>query len=124
MYNKDFKIEFYQKDNGDIPALVFIDSLPDKFKVKIARAIDTLKEYGYEASKQLSKKIDDHIFELRIAFNSNYARILYFYHKDRVIVITSGFIKKTNKTPRNEILIAEHYRNNWLRRYENEKEKN
>jgi phage-related protein len=34
--------------------------------------------------------------------------------------MTNGFVKKTEKTPRREIRLAKKYRDDYLRRFENE----
>lgn len=72
----------------------------------------------------LSKKVDDYIYELRIVQGNNYSRVLYFFYINKTIVITNGFIKKSNKLPRNEIKKANSYRNEWIRMAKNEKDKN
>ena len=48
------------------------------------------------------------IRELRIVFGSNQYRLLYFFF-GKIIVITHGFIKKTDAVPVNEIKTAERY---------------
>ena len=53
--------------------------------------------------------------ELRIRQSSNIARILFFYDGNK-IVLTNGFIKKSNKTPRNEIIKAIKYRKYYFER--------
>lgn len=35
------------------------------------------------------------------------------------IIVTNGFVKKTQKTPPNEIKIAKKRRDDWIRRHEN-----
>ena len=47
----------------------------------------------------LAKHLDDGIFELRTVQGNNITRILYFFVVGKTIVLTNGFIKKTQKTP-------------------------
>jgi phage-related protein len=42
-------------------------------------------------------------------------RVLFFYQPGMLIVITSGFQKKTQETPRGEIARAERLRKLWLK---------
>ena len=56
------------------------------------------------------------IFELRAKVGSDISRVLYFFVVGKKIVITNGFIKKTQKTPNNEIELAKKYRNEFLNR--------
>ena len=55
---------------------------------------------------------------LRAKSGSNISRILYFFVVGRRIVLTNGFIKKSQKTPRNEIEKAKRYRADYLSRME------
>jgi phage-related protein len=50
------------------------------------------------------------IFELRVKQFDRIFRILYFYQPGMLIVITSGFQKKTEQTPPGEIARAEQLR--------------
>ena len=59
------------------------------------------------------------IYELRPKIGKNHARILYFFFKDGKIVLTNGFIKKTQKTPQKEIELALKYRADYLIRNSN-----
>jgi len=83
----------------------FILSLPVKFQAKIQRTINLLCEFGYSLPEPHSKKIKnaDHIFELRIKLGSDICRLFYFHWKGTIYVITSGYIKKTNKLDKQQI---------------------
>ena len=43
-------------------------------------------------------------------------RILYFFYVDKHIILTNGFVKKTQKTPQQEIEKAKGYRRDYLAR--------
>ena len=45
-------------------------------------------------------------------------RVMYFFYVDRHIILTNGFIKKTQKTPQSEIEKAKRYRSDYLKRKE------
>lgn len=51
----------------------------------------------------MGKKIDSDIFEIRSKVSSNIQRALYFHVSNNRYVITHGFTKKTQKTPKSEI---------------------
>lgn len=61
------------------------------------------------------KKLTGDIFELRVKQFDRIFRVLFFYQAGRVIVITSGFQKKTEQTPPGEIRRAEGLRKLWLK---------
>lgn len=115
-----FKVLFYEKEDGTCPIQEFLDSLEPKLKAKSYGLLVVLSEKGNELRGPYSKHIEDGIFELRIIVGSNIVRAFYFFCWNREIVMTNGFVKKTEKTPRREIRLAKKYRDDYLRRFENE----
>ena len=49
----------------------------------------------------------DGLFEIRVQQGSNIYRVFTCFDKGRVVVLLNGFQKKTQKTPKNEIELAE-----------------
>ena len=109
-----FEIVFYQKEDGTKPAKEFILSLSKPIKAKIATKIDILKNFGNFLREPHSKPLNDGIFELRVQSEANSIRILYFFFIGNRIVLTNGFIKKTQKTPVSEIELAKKYRKDYI----------
>lgn len=72
--------------------------------------IELLEVYGHELREPYSKILDDGIFELRAKQGSDISRILYFFVIGNKIVLTNGFVKKTQKTPLREIKLAKKFR--------------
>jgi phage-related protein len=68
----------------------------------------------------LSKHLEDGIFELRSYLSEKIARALYFYQRGARIIITNGFVKKTQKTSRNEIKKAKDLRDLYNKRLKND----
>ena len=112
----NFKVIFYKKEDGTIPVREFLDGLNVKMEAKIARAIAILSEKGNELREPTSKSLSDGIFELRVRVGTDISRVLYFFMINQKIVLTHGFIKKTEKTPPLEIERAKSYREDYLRR--------
>lgn len=117
-----FTIEFYERENGDIPAEEFLLSLDKKMRAKILGIMGILQEKGNQLREPYSKHLDDGIFEIRGKVGTDISRVLYFFYYEGKIIFTNGFVKKTQKTPKSEIDKAKVYRNNYLERCEkNEK---
>jgi len=57
----------------------------------------------------------DGLYEILVVFGGNIFRVLCFFDADRLIVLLSGFQKKTQRTPRNEIERAARMRNEYYR---------
>ena len=88
-------------------ATAFVRSQPEKVQKKITYNIRRI-ERG-EVDKDLFKKLNDDIWELRSSFNGMCYRLLAFWDKDQnsLIIATHGFVKKTWKIPQKEIARAE-----------------
>ena len=114
----DFEIIFYNKPDGSEPAKDFLLSLDKKMRAKIIMLIELLAENGSELREPYSKHLVDGIFELRARIGSDISRVLYFFVVGKKIIITNGFVKKTQKTPNAEIELAKKYRNEFLNREE------
>lgn len=119
---EEFNVIFYEDENGDKPVQEFLLSLDLKMRAKMLLSIRLVKEKGYQVRLPYSEELEDGIFELRAKSGSNISRVLYFFVVGRKIVLTNGFIKKTQKTPRSEIEKAKRYRVDYLSRMENDDE--
>jgi len=64
----------------------------------------------------LKKIINTELWECRIQFGSNIYRIMCFFQNNSIIILTHGFIKKTQKTPIGEIEKAEQYMKDYIKR--------
>ncbi|GHU99627.1 hypothetical protein FACS1894211_05360 [Clostridia bacterium] len=109
-------VEFYEKENGQKPAQDFLDDLDERFRAKVIREIDMLEAKGTEVREPFSKYLKEGIFELRIQLASNISRVFYFFFAGRKIILTNGFIKKTQKTPAAELNKAKQYKLDYERR--------
>lgn len=114
-----FEIIFYEKEDGTEPAKEFILSLDKKMRTKMLRIIEMLQNNGYELREPYSKSVSEGILELRAKVGSDTSRVMYFFVIGKKAVLTNGFIKKTQKTPKEEIERAKRYRADFLSRKEN-----
>lgn len=111
-----FNVEFYTKVNGEKPAKEFLLELDKKMRAKLLGIIGILEESGNLLREPYSKHLEDGIFELRGKVGNNISRVMYFFYVGNRIVLTNGFIKKTQKTPKREIELAKQYRKDFLER--------
>lgn len=109
-----FDVEFYKQSDGKCPIKGLLDSLDNKLRAKVLRTIELLEQNGNELREPYSKHLEDGIFELRVKQGTDNARILYFFVIGHTIVLTNGFIKKAQKTPKSEIELAKRCRANYL----------
>lgn len=111
-----FELIAYEKKNGEVPVEEFLNSANPKMRAKIYGLMEILQEKGNMLREPYSKHLEDGIFELRCKFGSNITRVLYFFYYEGKIIMTNGFIKKTRKTPKEEILLAIDRRKDFIER--------
>ncbi|MBL7125019.1 MAG: type II toxin-antitoxin system RelE/ParE family toxin [Dehalococcoidales bacterium] len=103
-----WEIEFYQDSQGNIPVQDFIRQQPAKVKAKILKYIDLLQDFGLSLGQpRVEKLAGSEVWELKIRHSSNRYRILYFAFSGRSFILLHAFLKKTAKTPKNELEIAQ-----------------
>ena len=111
-----WKVEYYETKSGDKPAREFIRNLPLKLETKAYREILLLEQFGTHLTMPYSRHMRDGIYELRIQQANNKARVFYFFIIGQKIILTNGFIKKTKKTPSDELDKALNYKADYERR--------
>jgi len=111
----EFTIEYVELPNGRIPAREFIDSLDDNASARVDAFIERLGAYGSRMEGKFVKKLTDDILELRVKHFDRIFRVLFFYQPGMLIVVTSGFQKRTERTPPGEIARAERLRELWMK---------
>jgi phage-related protein len=114
------KLEFYVRPNGDVPVEEWLEQLPmpiqQKFAALFSRMGDTGKIWNERKFKHLAET--DKIFEFKVEAD----RILCFFFAGRRLILTHGFRKTGDKTPKREIDRAEAYKSDFEERAKHEKE--
>jgi phage-related protein len=115
-----FDLEYYMLPSGEKPVETFLDGLDTKMRVKAFGSLEILAEYGNTLREPYSKAISNGLFELRIKFAGDTTRIFYFFYVKNTIVLTNGFVKKTKKTPKQELELALKYKADYERKTRHE----
>jgi phage-related protein len=90
--------------------------LPGKVAQKIVWVLKLLEDLEIVPSSYFKKLVGtEEIWECRIQFGSNTYRIFCFFI-DNSVILTHGFIKKSQRTPTYEIERAEAYRRDFFKR--------
>lgn len=101
-------VEFYVTSNGQVPAQEWLELLPlvsqHKFAALFARMGDLGKIWNERKFKHLTGT--DHIFEFKVEAD----RMLCFFMGGKRLILTHGFRKSGEKTPKREIERAEAYK--------------
>ena len=111
------EIQFYRNASGDGPVEEFLDGLGPKQAQKVAWVLKLVRELPL-VPKQYLKKLEgtDGLWEVRAEFGGDAFRLLGFWDTGNLIILTSGFTKKTQKTPDREIELAARRRGDYLNR--------
>lgn len=88
----------------------FIDELQELDQMKILVLLKYAGDYGPPRNLEKFKKLEDDIWE----FKSFQVRLLCFFDKNQLIILTHGFVKKSKKTPKSEIEKAKRLQKEYL----------
>ncbi len=93
----------------------FYKSQEKKVQLKIEYVLDMVR-IEKRVPKKFFKYLEntDGIYEVRVITTFKSIRILCFLDKGNLVVLTNCFIKKTQKTPRKEIKLAEKLKKEYL----------
>ena len=94
------KVVFYKEEDGTIPALDWLDSLPKQLKKKFAGRINRLKAMGHELRRPVADYLRDGIYELRTRHGHVNYRLLYFFHGNIAAVLSHGLTKEKRVPPK------------------------
>ena len=111
------QIIFYTTESGRCPAEEFLDSLTGKQAQKVVWVLQLIEEIDVVPRQYFKKLVNtDDIWEVRVQFGGNIFRLLGFFDGHELLVLTGGFAKKTQKTPRREISTAERRKRDYFNR--------
>lgn len=113
------EIRYYRFESGRCPVKEFIDSFSEKIVSKIFWSLELIESID-NVPKEYFKKITRNIWEIRVQFANNIYRLLGFFDEKNLVILNHAFTKKTQKTPKKEIKIAEKRRKDYLRRKKDE----
>ena len=94
------KIVLYREDDGTVPLLAWLDSIPDKARDKCVVRIERLREQGHELRRPEADFLRDGIYELRVALQGINYRMLYFFHRREAVVLSHGLVKEREVPPK------------------------
>jgi len=110
-------VEFFRLPNGNSPVEEFLDSLTGKQAQKVLWVLRLIEELDVVPGQYFKKLVDNEgIWEVRIHFGNNIFRLLGFFNRGTLLILTNGFAKKTQKTPPQEIALAIRRKEEYLTR--------
>ena len=111
------EIIFYRTQTNECPIEQFLDSLNSKQAQKVTWVLQLVEELELVPATYLKKLTNtDDLWEIRIQQGNNIFRLLGFFDAVNFVILTNGFQKKTQKTPKAEILLSEQRKKDYLTR--------
>jgi len=98
------QVVFYKSDSGKEPVRDWLKKLDKEDRKVIGEDIKTV-QFGWPLGMPLVRKIETGLWEVRVQLANRIARILFTSHEG-LMVLLHGFIKKSQKTPANDLQVA------------------
>ena len=101
---KIIEVNFYKEESGNEPVRKWLHELSEQDRKIIGRDIKKI-QYSWPVDNLLVKPLGDKMWEVRSNLDNRIARIIFVFNDGKIILL-HGFIKKTQKTPSQEIDLA------------------
>lgn len=103
---KEIPVVFYRSSLGKEPVRDWLRDLPADDRRKIGVDLATV-QVGWPVGMPLCRSLAGGLWEVRTSLPSHrIARLLFCVHEEQIFIL-HGFIKKTQKTPQDEIELAQ-----------------
>ena len=108
----NFKVTFENMNVREVIAYKnyfedFLIKQPKKVQDKIYKIIEAIETLERVPSNYLKHIVGTNgLYEARIKLGSNIWRVFCFFDNNKLVILLNGFQKKTQKTPKNEIVLA------------------
>lgn len=96
-----WKIVFYRGVDEQILAM------PPKIQARTIRILELMEKYGANLGPPHTEPLGDGLFEIRSKAQEGIGRCIFCYLSGRQVFILHSFIKKSQKIPRREMLLAQ-----------------
>jgi phage-related protein len=111
------EVTFYRTGMGRSPIDEFLNTLSSKQAQKVAWVLNLVEELDIVPSQYFQKMPNtEDLWEIRVKTGSNIFRFLGFFDGTKLVVLSHAFQKKTQKTPRQAIQLAEERKRDYFRR--------
>jgi phage-related protein len=97
------KMVLFRDSGGKIPFLEWFEALDAKVQDKCRIRLERLLELGHELRRPEADLLRNGIYELRIKHRGVNYRILYFFHRSEVAVVSHGLTKQQAMVPAADI---------------------
>lgn len=103
---------FFRTESGNAPVLEWLRSLPKQERAVIGLNLQRL-ECRWPVGMPVARPLGGGLHELRSNLPGGRTARLLFFVGDGQLIIVAGFIKKTRKTPKDELELARARKRTW-----------
>jgi phage-related protein len=99
----EIKVGFYRDDEGTVPVLEWLRQLQRTERIAFVRCVTRIRRLakeGHELGRPEASYLQDGIHTLQVRWGGRNYRILYFFYRQDVAVLTQAFRKKAELTER------------------------
>jgi phage-related protein len=98
------RVIFYQTTSGNEPVREWLKALPSEDRKIIGDDLKTA-QYGWPLGMPLIRKLEAGLWEVRCRLQDRIARVIFTVESDAMVLL-HGFIKKSQRTPRQDLQLA------------------
>lgn len=98
------RVIFYQTTSGNEPVHEWLKALPSEDRKIIGDDLKTA-QYGWPLGMPLIRKLEAGLWEVRCRLQDRIARVIFTVESDAMVLL-HGFIKKSQRTPRQDLQLA------------------
>jgi len=105
--NPKLSVRFYKTPKGNEPVREWLSD-PKQVKPEDRKTIGTdikTVQYGWPMGMPIVRKLEAELWEVRSTISNGIARVL-FTVQENMMVLLHGFVKKSQKTPKEDIDLA------------------
>ena len=102
--DRPIPVVFFRLDSGREPVREWLRDMSRDNRKTLGEDIKTL-QFGWPVGMPLARKMDDDLWELRSTISSGIARTFFTVYQKKIVLL-HGFVKKSQKTPSNELATA------------------
>ncbi len=110
------QLVFYTTESGKSPVEENIEKLALPDQAKVFASLSFLETHHYRLREPHVKTLSGNLKELRFRIKPGQYIVFFFFHAKEDIVLLHSFIKKTQKTPRIELSMAQKRQKDWINR--------
>jgi len=102
--DRPIPVVFFRLDSGREPVREWLRNMSRDNRKTLGEDIKTL-QFGWPVGMPLARKMDVDLWELRSTISSGIARTFFTVYQKKIVLL-HGFVKKSQKTPSNELATA------------------